>query len=829
MVPVTATVPAQVQVPSNQYQKKIKKKKEKKRKKRKSSSFESIRTDENIITSSSQSVSSNITSSESESSEKEPLQQKKKKKKRKKRKIKKLKSTRCKKHQKKNCKKCKKKLDKESEKTKKPPKKNFDHFWKKNDQKIKIIEQKLKEKKKNLKKTIKKKRKKRNKIRTKIKEYEKTKQRLHKQRLKMAIKKRDSLDKKIQKFVSAKKNYKKKKCKKHKRIKCKRCYQRYKIKISQHHNQFKKIEKKVSFEKKNIKKTKALVKPTFKPTKQSRKEKWTRICFFISINNSLLELGILKNLKSLIKKILEKGKIYVTIIFSFGKHFDSEHQIPFLKFTADLGKISFFLDEILDFIRNEKTKDSQAFIDQPNKNDWIGLYQTPTFPWGEEKNILIQINSNPSLSTSNGQIEIEKIFSQVSSEFIQKKIDYYFYRINSNLDDTLISFFDTIHKTQSRKKKNFMKIVDFVGAKQFAKEILLICKKSQFGKDALKLSPNNQLIQKQLGDIQSYSSDDSMYYQTESECRERNNGGWKEWQKAEVYVIDESRCNIDEMINKAKPAYFKHHDDKYFAITDFVYHTGKVRNIYYLCDEQNRHYVAKTWKDSTLTKNEKIQLCQKELAIQYLAKKLSGKFNEKRPFKSVDYLQQFIIIFPNLESDNVYVCEPFLDYDYQTFSDNMRENIDSIRCSSIFGYSHFTSKHTNNKIIITGSKGWHYREKSYLLTNPIIHSAKKMKKNNNEFSLFYLNPSKLFNDKDQGKKGIARFKKNHTCSIVCKKLKLKCFDKSNFNSDSTYRKFSYNIFCSNVYCGEVIELKNGNFQIHKKYYCTNCSKKKHLN
>ncbi|KAJ6246579.1 eukaryotic elongation factor 2 kinase-related [Anaeramoeba flamelloides] len=738
---------------------------------------------------------------------------------------KKLHSSRCKNHKKKNCKKCLRQLEKKNIGFNLKPKDDFYSLVNKCEHEIKKMDQKIGEKKKRLfKKKLKKKKK--NQLKSEITAIRQKKEKEQKKRAKIIKNKIVENKKAIDNLLKETKRSKKKKCRKHEKKKCQSCLKSSKKRLNKLRVEQKKIhklQKKIHRPQKKVKK-KPVEKQIFEQIINT--QGYTRICFLVSINNLPTSIKIFDHLETMIANLLDKGNVLVALVVTMNDQVEHEESAPFHLFSQDFDSLSKFIAKRAEYM--EKQWDPDFFKPQPALKDWIGFFQTGKLAgWGNKKNIVIHINGNPHHDFSEDPEKLWHILRKISQQYIQKQIDYYFYRINNNFDPILISFFKTIHKSNQNEDQLYMKIVDFVGIEQFSSQILEICDKSQYGRDVLGFSLNNELIQKKRISIQKY-----LTFEKEKEKEndfdddgfedEDEDDKWDDWESAQVYILDQEKTNMEDVMLKTQPAYFKHYEDKPFSISKEYFKMGGERMIYLMCDNEERLFVAKTWIDMNLTKEEKIQLCQKELVVQYLAKKQATKFLAEQPLKSIDYLQQFFIVFTNRKKKNVYVCEPYIKDNYQKFSNNMREQLDYNKYSTVYGYSHYTYEKSDGKILVTDLQGWDYNGESYLLTDPGIHSIGNTENPNEDFSLQALYPSNQFNLTDFNQKGVNEFKKIHKCSNVCKCLKLDKVNSSRSYIMSTNRKFNYHIFCANIYCGNVVFIKNGTFMDNKSYYCTNC-------
>ncbi|KAJ3426692.1 chascon isoform d-related [Anaeramoeba flamelloides] len=616
-----------------------------------------------------------------------------------------------------------------------------------------------------------------------------------------------------------------------------------------------------------------------------------KICFLISENNQEITQQILQNLGKLIKQILtnykhiknhsnknklkdKTKKVNVEIAIIINRHIDkkTDEPIPHIAFTQSYTKIMNFLKN-LDFKSPLENKSNQKNAEEKyNLNDWVSFYQVNLLEWGNYGNLLMHIHGNKSyyyVNEKNTNFLLETIIETLFT----KKIDYYFWRTSNIFDNHLKQLYKKI--TQKVKDDNIMKIIDYSDQKDFEKMTLKICKCFQFGQNPLRIkqkgtfsqgirprslirhhtNPREERSNKKLKYTSTHKHNNKQkhknkiqsnieqkkhtknFHANQTQIRKLHNvqkDSWYDFSNAEVYIIDRKFTNYDSCVKKEGASHFKLYEKKDFSITKKAQIMGKSKNIYFLQDNFGRIFIGKVWK-TTKHSNEMIKLCQQELVIQYIAKKTVNRFLSKSPLKSVDVLEQFFVIFPKWKRSNVFLCEPYYGVTkFIHFNNTLRDQLDFEKYTSVYGFMHFSLVNSGNKLLFDDLKGWIYKDKSYLFTSPIIHSESlenvntKTKKTEykDENSITILNPCVKFNSLDKHNAGIKYFKSCHKCSQVCSNLG---YQKKNLlNYNTIYRNELFFLFCSNIYCSNIVDVKSERFikkVINNKepnFFCSTC-------
>ncbi|KAJ6242794.1 eukaryotic elongation factor 2 kinase [Anaeramoeba flamelloides] len=333
---------------------------------------------------------------------------------------------------------------------------------------------------------------------------------------------------------------------------------------------------------------------------------------------------------------------------------------------------------------------------------------------------------------------------------------------------------------------------------------------------------------------------------------------WTEYLEAKVYFIDAQKTNLEGLIEGTCEPFYKVVTKK-FSICKKWFDQGTFRRVHHMIDEEENKFVAKVFR----TDNQKMDLekmkkkrqsdyleakCKKELIAQFIAKQFAKKFNSKKPFKTIDFLQGFYCKFDiNLNQNNfnnsqnnkttttnnnnnttttttttststtttknnnnqeIFICnaEPFLEGRYIKYCNNYEMKLKYDKYTTIYSFPHFTYHESGKKLMIVDLQGV-----GNVFTDPAIHSVDRKKR---------------FNSADLGEIGIKAFFDNHICSLGCKKLNLpKMLNKIKIYktiSSETSQYLPYEILCSNVFCSKKIIISHHEYQPNKSYYCTEC-------
>ncbi|KAJ6232867.1 alpha-protein kinase vwka [Anaeramoeba flamelloides] len=287
--------------------------------------------------------------------------------------------------------------------------------------------------------------------------------------------------------------------------------------------------------------------------------------------------------------------------------------------------------------------------------------------------------------------------------------------------------------------------------------------------------------------------------------------GWGKVEEVQFVCVD-PKTTIDDILAPQPRVNFLTSNSK-VRISKKPLGKGHFRLCYHMVDCQyGENLVCKKFIETQKTDNQIEVACFNEMVLQYLSKKLAKKFNRTLPKKSVDFVDSFVVKFPEKIGNKTANAEPYLQGNYQKYSNNGRWKNSDIINSTAQVFSHFTWYITHQKLIVVDIQGV-----DYFFTDPAIHFADR----------------RTFSRSNRGMGGIKEFFDTHICSQNCYDALLtptpwqKDYGINKETPNMTViNKDYYEMLCENIFCANKIEIPVLDFikkkDQNKKIYCKEC-------
>lgn len=152
-----------------------------------------------------------------------------------------------------------------------------------------------------------------------------------------------------------------------------------------------------------------------------------------------------------------------------------------------------------------------------------------------------------------------------------------------------------------------------------------------------------------------------------------------------------------------------------------------------------------------------IQAIQENIHVLSVAQHLANLFSENRCIrKKIRYISPRLIKFTNQNGEEDFLMvEELLDGEFVKWNNNADWAASNSKGATAQAFSHFSWHQTNQQMMVVDVQGVKLADKSYLLTDPAIHSL-----------------GGLFGESDFGEKGMELFFQSHQCNSICKALNL---------------------------------------------------------
>ncbi|KAJ3433227.1 eukaryotic elongation factor 2 kinase-related [Anaeramoeba flamelloides] len=502
------------------------------------------------------------------------------------------------------------------------------------------------------------------------------------------------------------------------------------------------------------------------------------------------------------------------------------------------------------------TKEGRRMKKKKKKLDFVEVLEIiSSFDWKSDNRIVVHVSEkiNSKLTQNKKKLEmIEESLNESILSLVLKQVEYYkivFSKIQ--IKSVLLNLYKIFNHHLRNEKKEFPEIksnLKFIRIKKqnfsrvlnkIVKKQGLIWKKNKIVKEFKIIDPNDDF---NMGDLDNQDLDEQL--EKKKKKQKKDITDWTEFLETKVYYIDENKTDLEGLIAGTSKPHYKVINKK-FSICKKWFDQGTFRRVHRMIDEDNNKFVAKIFRRHTEEKYLEKKY-HDELITQFVAKQFAKKFNSKKPFRTIDFLQGFYCKFPinsnqrkrqsnnntnddddddsddygdNGDDDNqeneIFICngEPFLKGRYVKYCNNYEMKLKYDKYTTIYSFPHFTFEKSGRKLMVVDLQGV-----GRFFTDPAIHSIGRIKR---------------FNSADLGEFGIKAFFENHICSLGCKKLNLtkmnKKIKKIKTINWETSGFLPYEILCSNIFCPNKIIIPNDKYNYNEKYFCEKCALKFQFN